>query len=184
MIKIKPHHMKGSEVRENFLFPQHKIFLHHLTLKAGKRHCVYRASDYPELCGENPKGVNTLRSVTVIPPPGHVRIFSPALSTVGDWPGCYSNVGGGVVFNADFHYEAVVDSDWLCVSWFPERRETPGAIFERRVLEAGESFVFTEHTEVIVSMLGTEATNAFTGDVGDEFVADEKTLIAIVTKEH
>jgi hypothetical protein len=179
MNKLSPLIKVQDEHRTNYFFVDNGVFLHHLTLKPGRRHCVYRSSDYKR-DPSNTEGINAMKSVTVLPPPGQVIIHSPAMDRPGQWIGTYEQVGAGIVFETDFYYEAIVDSDFFCATWMPDRLRDPGAALQRVLLQPGESFTFEANTELAISMLGTDQFSAFTGEPGEQFTCDQITLLAVV----
>lgn len=154
------------------------ICFYHLHLDPGDRVNVYTPQPGDQVV-EDPNKVNELRTITVLAPGGHVRIHCPLFDRPGEWVGSFEKVGGGIVFNAPFDYEGVDHSDWLCVA--PPMASNFFDLFEleRAVLEKGDTYQFNERTVMIVVMLGEDAGHGFSGEPGEVFTANERTLLAV-----
>ena len=155
------------------------LCLFRMFMKKGMVHRIYTPGDPTMRFEEEAEGISKMSTITVIPPPGYARIHSSGLDRPLEWPGTLNVIGGGVWFQAEFDYEAVEDSFWICVTG-PEdpafRKDNP---LSRVVITPDEPFVFTEDTRCVVSMWGDHESKCFKGEPGDKLEVNRETLLAV-----
>jgi hypothetical protein len=151
-----------------------------LQIKAGETHRVYTPSRLDPRLSERADGLNSMSTITIVPPPGHVRIHSSALDQPSEWLGSWEVVAGGIIFEAEFDYEGLTNSEWLCVAGPGDRAFREAHDLWHRHLSPGDTFTFTENTWAIVSMFGDHTGKAFSGAAGETFTATTETHIAIL----
>lgn len=159
-----------------FQGPEARLCLYTLSIEAGSRHRVYTPQPGDEVGGDDQQPV-ALRTVTVIPPGGHVLIHSSGLSRTGEWLGTFERVGGGIVFNAEFDYEGVVDSEWICVAPVMGSGFWHGNDLQRLILEPGEFYEFNDKSVMAICMYGENRGKAFVAEPGERLVVAETTLL-------